>query len=200
MTTQAVNLLLSKLPPEACLTHQLYGLINNLLSITVLCNVSCKVFFHKTGYKVTLNRETILQGWGDPQNCLWQVMIDNNSWKTKLTVRNVTRIIIPLAATPTGHLANSIPIMHSKSSIPLANSLYECSNMCQLMNYYYMCLNYPIKSTLTKAINRGYLKGWQGLTSQRTLRHISICTESKIQHMDQNHQGVQFNNQATLGA
>jgi hypothetical protein len=51
--------------------------------------------------------------------------------------------------------------------------------MGQLTNYYYVCLSYPIKSTLTKAIDRGYLKGWQGLTSQQTSRHISVATESK---------------------
>jgi hypothetical protein len=66
-TVHAVNLLLSKLPPEACLAHQLPGLVNNLLSIAVLCNAGCKVFFHKTGCKVTLDRETILQGWREPK-------------------------------------------------------------------------------------------------------------------------------------
>ncbi len=50
----------------------------------------------------------------------------------------------------------------------------------QLTNYYHVCLKYPVKSTLTKAINRGYLKGWRGLTSQLTCRHISVSTESKL--------------------
>jgi hypothetical protein len=43
-TMHAVNLLLRKLPPDARLAHQLSGLINNLLSITILCNTDCKVF------------------------------------------------------------------------------------------------------------------------------------------------------------
>jgi hypothetical protein len=61
MTTHAVDLLLSKLPPEACLAHQLTSLVNNLLSVTVLYDAGCKVFFHKTGCEVTLDGETILQ-------------------------------------------------------------------------------------------------------------------------------------------
>jgi hypothetical protein len=61
----------------------------------------------------------------------------------------------------------------------------------QLTNYYYACLNYPVKSTLTKAISRGYLKRWQGITSQQTCHHISVSTESKMGHMDQQCQGVQ---------
>ncbi len=62
--------------------------------------------------------------------------------------------------------------------------------MSQLTNYYYACLNYPVKSTLTKAIDRGYLKGWRGLTSQRTRPYISVSIESKMGHMDQQNQGV----------
>jgi hypothetical protein len=134
----------------------------------------------KTGCKVTLNGDTILQGWRNPQNCLWQVMIVDKSWTTKLTVCNVTRPVIPFATTPTIFLANSMPIPPSESNTTLTNSLYKCSNTGQLTKYYYMCLNYPVKSTLTKAINRGYLKGWRRLTSQRTRCHISISTESKM--------------------
>jgi hypothetical protein len=190
-TTHTVNLLLSNLPPEACLVHQLSSLVINLLSITILCKAGCKVFFHKTGCKVTLNGKTILRGWRDPKNCRWHVMIINDGWITNLAVHDVTRPIILLFTTPTRHLANSMSIMPSESNTTLANSLYECSNMGQLTNYYYACLNYPVKSTLTKAISRGYLKGWWGLTSQRTHHHISVSTDSQMGHMDQQRQGVQ---------
>jgi hypothetical protein len=57
--------------------------------------------------------------------------------------------------------------------------------------YYYVCLNYPVKSTLTKAINRDYLKGWRGLMSQQTRCHIFVSTDSEMGHMDQQPQGVQ---------
>jgi hypothetical protein len=151
-TTHAVNLLLNNLPHEARLAHRLPGLVNNLLSVAVLCDAGCNVFFHKTGCKVTLDRKTILQGWRDPTNCLWCVIIVNDGWTAKLTICNVVRPVIPLSTTPTGHL-DSMPMVPSKSNGTLANSLYECSNKGQLTNYYYACLNYPVKSTLTKAIN-----------------------------------------------
>jgi hypothetical protein len=146
-----------------------------------------------------------LRGWRDSQNCLWRVMIVDDGWMTKLTVRDVTRPIVPLSTTPSGNLANSMPIVPSESNATLANSLYKCSNTGQLTNYYYACLNYPLKSTLTKAINRGYLKSWQGLTSQQTRHHISVSTESKMGHMDQQCQGVQSTqpipkNRATSGS
>jgi hypothetical protein len=190
-TTHAITLLLSNLPPKAHLAHQLPGLVNNLFSVAILCNAGCKVLFQKIGCEVTLNGKTILQGCRDPKNCLWRVMIVDDGWTTKQTIRDVARPIIPLSTTPSRHLANSMPIVPSESSATLANSLYECSNTGQLTNYYYACLNCTVKSTLNKAINRGYLKGWRGLPSQQTPRHISVSTESEMGHMDQQRQEVQ---------
>jgi hypothetical protein len=131
-TTHTINLLLSKLPPEACLAHQLPGLVNNLLSI--MQHGLRGIFFTKWVAKSHLTGETILQGWHDPKNCLWQVMIVNDGWTTKLTVCNVTRPVIPLSTTPTGHLANSMPIVPFKSDTTLATSLYKCSNTGQSTN------------------------------------------------------------------
>jgi hypothetical protein len=116
-TTHTVNLLLSNLPPEARLVHWLSGLVNNLLSVAILCNTGCKVFFHKTSCEVTLDGKTILQGWRDPKNCLWHVMIVNNGWTTQLTIRDVARPTLPLSTTPTGHLANSMPIVPFESNM-----------------------------------------------------------------------------------
>jgi hypothetical protein len=59
-TTHAVDLLLSKLPPNARMAHSLPGLTNNLLSVPVLCDAGCEVFFNSTGCEVTLNGEIIL--------------------------------------------------------------------------------------------------------------------------------------------
>ena len=53
------------------------------------------------------------------------------------------------------------------------------------MHYYYACLNYPTPSSLVQAIDRRYLKGWRGLTSQRPQRHITKSLELSMGHMDQ---------------
>jgi hypothetical protein len=55
-------------------------------------------------------------------------MIVYDGWTTKLTIRKVTRPIIPLSTTPTRHLANSMSNVPSESTTTLANSLYKCSN------------------------------------------------------------------------
>jgi hypothetical protein len=67
-TTHGMDLRLQKLPPDTHMAHRLPGIINNLLSIAVLCNVGCKVYFHGTGCEVSLNKEIILRGWRDPKN------------------------------------------------------------------------------------------------------------------------------------
>jgi hypothetical protein len=60
-----------------------------------------------------------------------------------------------------------------------AYSLYECSVTHKLTHFYYACLNYPIVSTLIKAIKMGYLQGWPGLTVNHVRQHIDISVESK---------------------
>jgi hypothetical protein len=167
-TTHAVNLLLSKLPPNAHMAHSLPGLTNNLLSIAVLCNAVCKVFFNATGCKVTFDAKIILRGWRDPKHCLWRVCIVDDSWTTNLKIDdNVT--------TP--------------QTTAVAHSLYDCNNTQQLMRFYHTCLFLLVVSTLTNAINKGYLKGFPGLTAQCVCHHVQINDATKKGHMDQTRQG-----------
>jgi hypothetical protein len=70
-----------------------------------------------------------------------------------------------------------------------ANSLYECNNTYQLINFYHATLNYLVVSTLVKAINKGYLKGFAGLTSRQVCQHIKVNSKTEKGHMDQSHQG-----------
>jgi hypothetical protein len=87
-TTHTVDLLLSKLPPNACMTHSLPGLTNNLLSVAVLCDAGCNVFFNATGCKVTFDSKVILRGWRDPKHCLWRICIVDEGWTTDLKINN----------------------------------------------------------------------------------------------------------------
>ncbi len=112
--THAIDLLLRKLPPDSCLAHQFPGLVNNLLSIAVLCNAGCKVFFHKTGCNVTLDGKTILQGWHNPKNCLWKVILLTTAGQ--LSILSMTSpdssspvLPFPLGSSQTGYLLRGLP-------------------------------------------------------------------------------------------
>jgi hypothetical protein len=167
-STHAVDLLLRNLPPDAKIAHSLPGLTNNLLSVALLCNAGCEVFFHATGCEVTLNGMVILRGWRDPHHRLWCVRIVDDAWTTH-------------------H-----PIADNDNPIPtttVANSLYDCDNTQQLIRFYHACLFSPVLSTLTKAINKGDLKGFPGLTAERACCHITINDATTKRHMDQTCQG-----------
>jgi hypothetical protein len=167
-TLHAVNLLLSKLPPNARMAHSLLGLTNNLLSVAVLCDAGCKVFFNAPGCKVTFDGKIILRGWHHPKHCLWHIRIVDDAWMTDLKIDdNVT--------TP--------------QTTAVAHSLYDCNNTQQVTRFYHACLFLPVVSTLTNAINKGYLKGFPSLTAQCIHRHVQINNATEKGHMDQTHQG-----------
>jgi hypothetical protein len=71
----------------------------------------------------------------------------------------------------------------------IAHSLYNCNNMQQLTRFYHACLILLVISTLTNAINIGYLKGFPDLTAQRICQHVQINNATKRGHMDQTRQG-----------
>jgi hypothetical protein len=72
-----------------------------------------------------------------------------------------------------------------------ANNLYECDNTYQLINFYHVTLNYPVVSMLVKAIYKGYLKGFAGLTLRQVCQHIKGNNKTEKCHMDQSSQGRQ---------
>jgi hypothetical protein len=126
-TTHVMDLLLQKLPPDMCMAHHLSRLVNNLLSIAVLCDVVCKVYFHSTGCEISLNKEIVLRGWRDPKNQMWHVKIINNGLITDIKIRDADTSCQTPAIPP----------------VVEANSLYECNNTYQLINFYHATLYYP---------------------------------------------------------
>jgi hypothetical protein len=72
-----------------------------------------------------------------------------------------------------------------------ANSLYECDNTYQLINFYHATMNHPVVSTLVKATNKGYLKGFANLKSHQVCQHIKVKDKTERGHMDQLPQGKQ---------
>ncbi len=72
----------------------------------------------------------------------------------------------------------------TSQSAAVMHSLYDCDDTQQLIRFYHKCLFSPVVSTLTNVINKGYLKGFPGLTSQRVHHHIKINNAMEKGHMD----------------
>ena len=54
-TTKTMELLLAKLPNADREAHRETGIIDNLLSVSVLYDAGCEVFFHSTGCEISLH-------------------------------------------------------------------------------------------------------------------------------------------------
>ena len=61
-TTETLDLLLDKLPPEARKAFRVPGLRHNLLAVATFCNAGCTVTFTKHGVYVKYNGEIVLCG------------------------------------------------------------------------------------------------------------------------------------------
>ncbi|KAL7480030.1 hypothetical protein ACHAW6_005742 [Cyclotella cf. meneghiniana] len=89
-----------------------------------------------------------------------------------------------------------IPPDHNVAQLALAqhspqvNSIYECKNTSQLINFYCATMSSPVISMWIKAIDRGYLRGWRGLTSDHIRSFIKPSEQSEQGHMDQRHAGI----------
>jgi hypothetical protein len=124
-------------------------------------------FFHKTGCEISLNGEIILQGWRDPTTRLWHISLIPDGGNT----------IVPSNQALAQLILTQPP--------PQITIIYECENTSQLINFYYATMGYPVISMWIKAINKGYFRGWRGLTSDCVKRFIKPSEHSEKGHMDQ---------------
>eukprot|EP00804_Cyclotella_cryptica_P012998 CCRYP_002316-RA/>CCRYP_002316-RA protein AED:0.46 eAED:0.46 QI:0/0/0/1/0/0/2/0/178 len=160
LTMETLLLLLNKLPAQAHVAHRSPGISNNLLAVSKLTDAGCELFFHSTGCKVA-----------DPTTRLWRVpLIPEGGNNIVSSFNNIDDLY-----KTTGHIqANSVH-----------QPIYECTNTKQLINFYYAAMDYPVISTWCKAIDTGYFRGWNGLTSERVRKFIKPSQASKQGHMDQ---------------
>ncbi len=110
----------------------------------------------------------------DPKNWLRRIKIIDNGLITDLKIRN-------------NDTSGETPAI---SPVVEANSLYECNNTYQLINFYHATLNYPVISMLVKVIDKCYLKGFASLTSCQVCQHNKVNNEAEKDHMDQSCQGT----------
>ena len=172
-TTNTLELLLTKLPSAAREAHEAPAITNNLISVSVLCDAGCEVFFHMHGCEITFNGETIVRGWRD---------LTTNMWRISL-VPDKTNNIIPADDSSESSSDHKMPAF-------FANSIYECENTKQLVQFYHATMGFPTTSTWCKAIDAGYFQGWPDLMSQRMQKFIKVANETEMGHMDQQQAGT----------
>ena len=65
MTTETLELLLSKLPEAARKAFQVPEIPHNLIAGGELVNAGCSIHFYKHGSEIEYEGETLYQGWKD---------------------------------------------------------------------------------------------------------------------------------------
>eukprot|EP00804_Cyclotella_cryptica_P006014 CCRYP_000255-RA/>CCRYP_000255-RA protein AED:0.25 eAED:0.25 QI:0/0/0/1/1/1/2/0/796 len=163
--------MLNKLPATAQIAHRSPGISNNLLAASELVDAGCEIFFHSTGCEVTHNGEIILRGWRDPTTRLWRVSLIPDGGNT----------IFP----PYSTIDDLYETPDNIQALSAYQPIYECTNTNQLINFYHATMGYPVVSTWCKAIDKGYFRGWNGLTSDRVRKFIRPSSPSEQGHMDQ---------------
>ena len=154
---ETLQLILNKTPASRRGAHRTFGIMNNLLSASVLVDAELKKCFYGRGVYVTLNREVILWVWRDIPTKLWRVSLIPDGGDNILPFD--TNII-------------------DEESTPkcLSHSIFECDTTSQLIKFYHATMVHPVISTWCKAIDSGYFRGWPGLTSNKVPCHISVTT------------------------
>ena len=168
-TSKTIELLLPKLPPPARKGYTVPGITNNLVSVAELCDAWCTVFFHKHGVDISYEGEIIGRGWRDRPSRLWRI---------SLTSEGGDRI------TPESNPADFTSIGDGMYHMQ-ANSIYECENKEQLVQYYHASLCSHPKLSLIAAADAGYLRGCPGLDATGIRKHIGIEYAIEMGHMKQ---------------
>ena len=70
------------------------------------------------------------------------------------------------------------------------NSIYECENKEQLVNYFHSSLGSHVKSTFVAAARAGYLQGCPGLTAEAINKFIMVEEATEMGHMTKAPAGV----------
>ena len=146
--------------------HKVKGLVHNLAAVSNLVDEGNEVTFRTDDAIVTRNRDKriILRGWRDQSNRLWRVPIDDKN-----------------------NEPSALPQIEQKYQV---HSVYDCRGEKEITMFYHATLFSPVKTTLLKAVKKGYFRGWPGLNAQAIQRHIHNEEATLKGHMNQTRQGI----------
>ncbi len=148
------------LPREACRSHIVPDLRSgHLISIGQLCDAGCTARLDKATIEIYYHDTLALTGHRDPLTRLWML---NLSDPTATEARTATHAC---------HIAR-----HGTSQ-------------ADLVAFSHAALGSPAVSTLQRAVNKGLLHGFPGLTATAVRKHPPHTKATAMGHLDQSRQG-----------
>ena len=135
---------------------------HSLMSMGQLCDAGCEVVFSKRKVTVLLNDQTILIGRRDKRTKLWHIKIQQKPLLPVSTANSATALAAIGAATP-----------------------------ADLVTFAHASLGFPAISTLEKALQKGYINHFPGLTLETLRRHPPTHSIPMHKgHLDQQRKGL----------
>ena len=95
-----MEVLLAELPKAAREAQRAPGIINSLLSVSILCDAGCEVFFHSTGCEISFNGEIFVRGWRNVQTNMWRISLLDEGAPNVILAYSDGAMMLELEATP----------------------------------------------------------------------------------------------------
>ena len=183
-STHDCKLAIPELPEKAQIGHIVPGLASHsLVSVIKLCNAGCEVTFTKIECTVKYRGRVVLTGYKCQRIGLWMIPLTPNSMET---------------SNPTDHTAQHM-WHHQYAQRYAANpsfyqdfaaNLIPTSNKEELVRYYHQCLCSPPKSTMLKALRKGWLKTFPGLTYELVSKYLPDSSATDKGHLIRTRKGA----------
>ena len=168
MVSTATDIIpLTNLPQQAKHCDKFPDITTPLVSVPKLCGANLDVLF--SGEQVTVTNKqghTLLTGQQDPTTKLYMVPLSDQA--------------IELQKGGQQHFG---PPQAPFKPLHTAAGAYEVNTLENQINFYHASLGYPPISTLIKAIEKNYLTGWDGLTTQNIRKYCTKKSETSFGHM-----------------
>ena len=161
MTTDTLELLLSKLPETERKAFRVPDITHDLIAGGELVDEGCRTYFYTHSAEIEYEGETLYRGWRDNPTRFWRFDITSKGGN------RVTPDTAPEEYDP----SNGGFFEKIKHCV---NSIYECTNKEQLIKYYHTSLGSHPKTTLIEAAKAGCLKGCPIMDAQSISKFIGV--------------------------
>ena len=168
-STHEAELDLPALPLAARLVHLVPSIQHSLLSMGQLCDAGCDVIFDAKSVTVSYANQPVLKGLRNSNTKLWHLDLS--------------------PTTPTACTRQPAPVL--ELPLHIANSATGSASPAELVAFTHAALFSPVLSTLQSALDKGYVQGLPGLTSQTLRKYPPQSTAMVKGHLDQTRKNTQ---------
>ena len=158
--------IIHNLPDKTRKAHIFPNVKHALISLPALCDAGCKAIFDKDKVTITHNNNPIISGLRDTKSSLWNIDLKNKTFPKQATSQTTA-------------FGNACELLVNHVDHPHTSTLPE------LMRFLHSACFSPVKSTLMKAIQKGFFTTWPGFATEKVSKHLPTSLATAQGHWDQ---------------